>query len=306
MAGATGVTAKGPWFGLFLPQIRMKFDVILARAQAAEAVGFDSVWLIDHLATPMGPKLDLLEAWTTAAALAVRTESIRIGHMVTCDPFRHPALLAKMVATVDVLSDGRLDLGIGWGSVEAELRRFGIGDHPPAVRAARLRETLEVLALMLTGDEFDYEGRHHRLVGAMGRPVPVQDHVPVHLGGAGPTLTMPLVRDFADWWNCPAYGVERLDELRELAGSARVSVQHPVGLAASSAKRAETVALAERRFGGWGGMVVGTSEEVAARLAGEVERGVEGFLLQFHDFGQPETTARFMEEVAPAVRAAAS
>ena len=209
------------WFGLFLPQLRMSFDTILERALAAEAAGFDSVWLMDHLAAPAAPEWDTLEGWTLAAGLATRTSRIRLGHLVTCDPFRHPAVLAKMAATVDVLSDGRLELGLGWGSVDAELRTFGIDAGPAAERAARLRETLEILPRMFAGEPFDYTGAHYRLAGAVGRPVPVQSRIPVHIGGAGPKLTMPLVRDFADWWNCPSYAADRLAEVRQLAGDAR-------------------------------------------------------------------------------------
>ena len=193
---------KTPWFGLFLPQLRMSFPTILERTLAAEAAGFDSVWLMDHLAAPMAPEVDTFEGWTTAAALAARTSTIRIGHLVTCDPFRHPALLAKMAATVDSISDGRLELGIGWGSVPAELDAYGIGAAPAAERAARLRESLEVIDLMFSGERFDYHGTHHTLTGAIGRPLPVQTpHPPIHIGGAGPNLTMPIVRDHADWWN---------------------------------------------------------------------------------------------------------
>ena len=289
-----------PWFGLFLPQLRMTFPTILERTLAAEAAGFDSVWLMDHLAAPMAPEVDSFEGWTTAAALAARTSTIRIGHLVTCDPFRHPALLAKMAATVDSISDGRLELGIGWGSVPAELETYGIGAAPAAERAARLRETLEVLHLMFSGERFDYGGAHHTLTGAIGRPVPVQTpHPPIHIGGAGPRLTMPIVRDHADWWNCPSYAIDRLDELRPLAGTARISTQHPVALARSDGERAEVVATGERRFGGWGGLVSGTATEVADALARETASGVEGFVLQFSDFGRPETVEHFMAEVAP-------
>lgn len=288
-----------PWFGVFLPQLRMDFPTIVERTQAAEAAGFDSVWLIDHLATPAGRELDLLEGWTLAAALAARTTRIRIGHLVTCDPFRHPALLAKMAVTVDVISGGRLDLGLGWGSVADELHAFGIGDAPPATRAARLRESLEILTHMFAGEPFEYDGAHFRLEGAIGRPRPVQEHLPVHIGGAGPKLTMPLVREFADWWNCPVYAVDRLAELRPLAGSARVSIQRPIGLAGDESDRVEVVALAERRFGTWGGLTTGTAGEVAAVLASDLDHGVEGFVLQFHDFGHPASTERFMADVAP-------
>lgn len=292
------------WFGLFLPQLRMSFPTILERTLAAEAAGFDSVWLMDHLAAPAAPEHDTLEGWTLAAALAVRTTTIRIGHLVTCDPFRHPAVLAKMAATVDVLSEGRLELGLGWGSVERELETYGIGAGPPKVRAARMRESIEILDLMFAGEPFDHDGMVE-LRGAIGRPRPVQlPRPPLHIGGAGPKLTMPIVRDHADWWNCPTYAVERLDELRPLAGGARVSVQHPIGLASGPADRDETVALAERRFGSWGGLVAGTSTEVADALATEAASGVEGFVIQLTDFGKPETVAQFMTEVAQVVKRA--
>jgi len=289
------------WFGVFLPQLRMSFDTIVERTLAAEAAGFDSVWLMDHLAAPAATDEDSFESWTLASALTACTTTIRVGHLVNCAPFRHPALLAKMAATVDVLGAGRLELGLGWGSVAQELHAFGFGDDPPVTRAAQLRETCEILDLMFSGERFDYAGEQFRLQGAIGRPVPVQPRIPVHIGGSGPRLTMPLVRDHADWWNCPCYAVERLDELRPLAGDAHVSVQHPVALAPDDASRDEVITTAERRFGSWGGMVSGTAPEVAEALAAEVARGVEGFVLQFSDFGTAETTARFMREVAPAV-----
>jgi alkanesulfonate monooxygenase SsuD/methylene tetrahydromethanopterin reductase-like flavin-dependent oxidoreductase (luciferase family) len=292
------------WFGLYLPQVRMSFDGIVERTLAAEAAGFDSVWLMDHLAAPMAPEVDTLEGWTVASALAARTSTIRIGHLVLCDPFRHPALLAKMAASLDVISNGRLELGLGWGSVPQELDTYGFGAESPATRAAKMQETLDILALMFAGEAFDYQGEHFTLRGATGRPIPVQPKIPVHIGGGGRQLTMPLVARYADWWNCPGYALERIDELRALAGAARVSVQHPVGLAPTPAERDAIVATVERRFGSWGGVVAGTAEEVAAQLAAEVERGVDGFVLQFSDFGTPDTINGFMQEVAPVVRAA--
>lgn len=293
-----------PWFGVYLPQVRMGFEDLCERTLAAEAAGFDSVWLMDHLAAPLAPDLDTLEGWTTAAALAARTSRIRIGHLVLCDPFRHPAVLAKMAATLDVVSNGRLELGLGWGSVPEELRAFGFGDESPVRRAARLRETLEILEAMFTGRPFDHDGAFFTLRAARGLPVPVQNRIPVHIGGGGARLTMPLVRDHADWWNCPGYALDRLDRLRPLAGTARVSVQHPVGLATGPTDRDEVAALTHRRFGSWGGVVTGDPDEVAATLAAEVRRGVGGFVCQFSDFGRPETLARFMTDVAPVVRAA--
>jgi alkanesulfonate monooxygenase SsuD/methylene tetrahydromethanopterin reductase-like flavin-dependent oxidoreductase (luciferase family) len=280
----------------------MTFDRILERTLAAEAAGFDSVWLMDHFAAPRAPEVDTFEGWTVASALAARTSTIRIGHLVLCDPFRHPALLAKMAATLDVISGGRLELGIGWGSVPEELRIYGFAPEPAGVRAAKLRETLEILDLMFAGETFDYDGAHFHLQRAIGRPVPAQARVPVHIGGGGPKLTMPLVERFADWWNCPGYALDRIDELRPLAGNARISTQHPIGLAPDAATRDDVIATAHRRFGAWGGVIAGTGNEVARELVAEVNRGVEGFVLQFSDFGTPETIQHFMTEVAPLVK----
>src|ERR1051325_6974736 len=162
----------------------MPFAVIEARARAAEELGFASVWLIDHMAAPAAPEGDPFEGWTVATALAMRTQRIRIGHLVLCDPFRHPALLAKMVATLDVLADGRFDLGLGWGSGGAERAAFGLGPEPPAVRARRMAETLVVLERLFTGDAVDHDGEFVTLAGARCRPTPIAGRVPVHIGGA--------------------------------------------------------------------------------------------------------------------------
>jgi len=208
--------------------------------------------------------------------------------------------LAKMIVSLDHFSGGRFDLGIGWGSVPDELGRFGIGDEPPAVRAARLRETLEVVQALLTGEPMDYQGRFFRLDNAQQQPTPVNGHIPILIGGAGRKLTMPLVRDFADWWNCPVYGVAELKELLPLSGNARLSVQRAIGLAPSSAARDDVVATAQRRFGDWA-LVAGTPDEVAAALNADREMGAEQFVLQFSDFAAPETLELFAAEVMPAV-----
>jgi alkanesulfonate monooxygenase SsuD/methylene tetrahydromethanopterin reductase-like flavin-dependent oxidoreductase (luciferase family) len=289
-------------FGLFTPQLG-PYELVLSRAQAAEAAGFDSVWLIDHLWAPGAPREDALEAWTTATAIAVATERVRIGHMVLCASFRHPALLAKMAATLDVISGGRVELGLGWGSVAEEMQAFGLGDEPPAVRAARLEETILVLRKLFTGEPVTYEGQYYQLRDAVARPRPVQEALPIHVGGAGPKLTMPIVARHADVWNCVSYGVARLAELIPLAGKARISVQHPIGLVMDESERERVVARAQRRFGSWGGLIAGNAEEIAEALRAEVKLGAELFIVQLDDFGTPESIAHFAREVIPRVRA---
>lgn len=292
-----------PWVGLYLPQVRMSFDTIIERVLAAEVAGFHSAWFMDHLWAPVEPTLDTLEGWTVAAAVAARTSTIRVGHLVLCDAFRSPVVLAKMASTLDVISGGRLEFGIGWGSVPAEIAAAGLGHHTAAERAARLEETLTVLELLFTGEEISFAGRFHQIDGARCRPVPLQRPLPVHIGGAGPTLTLPLVRRFATWWNVPSYAVGRLEELRPLVGDVRMSVQHPIGLVRPGDDRDAVIATAQRRFGAWGGVLCGTAEELTDALTREMEMGVEGFVLQFSDFGTPETLAHFGDAVLPALAA---
>ena len=280
----------------------MSFATILERARAAEDAGFDSVWFMDHLWAPGDPALDTLEGWTVATAVAAGTERIRVGHMVLCDAFRHPGLLAKMATSLDAVSGGRLDLGIGWGSVTDELVAFGVGDASARARAARLDETLTVLRLLLTGEPVDFDGEFHRLRGAVCRPVPVQQPLPIHIGGAGPTLTLPLVRRHADWWNCPSYAVDRLAQLVPEVGDVRVSVQHPVALVGEGDDRDAVVTTAQRRFGGWGGLLAGTADDIATRLTEERAVGVDAFVIQLTDFGRPETIRRFGADVISALR----
>jgi alkanesulfonate monooxygenase SsuD/methylene tetrahydromethanopterin reductase-like flavin-dependent oxidoreductase (luciferase family) len=291
-----------PEFWLFLPQMRMSFATIVARARAAEEAGFDGVALMDHLAPPGLTHQDMHDALTTAAAVAAGTTRLRIGHLVLCSAFRHPSVLAKEVVSLDHLSGGRFELGLGWGSVPGELTRFGLPEEDAATRSARLDEYLTILAALFTGQPVDHEGTFYTLRGAVISPRPLAGRVPVVIGGGGPRLTMPLVARHADWWNCPSYASDRLDELRPLAGTARVSSQHPVGLAPSAAELNDVTAVAERRFGSWGGLVTGTPPQVAVSLAALGGRGVERFYLQFSDFATPETLARFGAEVIPGVR----
>ncbi|MBW3662544.1 MAG: LLM class flavin-dependent oxidoreductase [Actinobacteria bacterium] len=288
-----------PLFDLYLPQVHMDFATILERVRVAEQAGFHTVWFMDHLAAPLLPDADVLEAWTLAAAVAARTERIRIGHLVLADAMRHPAVLSKQIATVDHISGGRVELGLGWGSVPDELRRFGITDAPGEQRAARLRESLTVVTRLLAGETVDHEGEHLRLRGALQRPTPVQARVPITVGGAGPTLTMPLVRDFADWWNCPSYAADRLDELRPLAGDARISIQRPIALARRGDDVATVEATARRRFEGWGGLTIGSPWTVAEGLRADLAAGVERFIIQFHDFGLAPSVEAFAADVVP-------
>jgi alkanesulfonate monooxygenase SsuD/methylene tetrahydromethanopterin reductase-like flavin-dependent oxidoreductase (luciferase family) len=294
-------SAAVPEFWLYLPQMRMSFGTITQRARAAEQAGFDGIALMDHFAPPALPSADSFDAMTTAAALAASTTRLKISHLVLCSSFRHPCVLAKEMVSLDHLSGGRFELGIGWGSVPGELERFGLPAEAPARRSARLEEYLKVWNALFTGDPVDFDGEFVTLRGAQLTPRPLAGRIPVLIGGGGARLTMPLVARYADWWNCPGYAFDRFDLLKPLAGQTRISTQHPVGLAATAADVPAVSSLTQRRFSGWGGLITGTAADVAGTLADLQARGVERFYLQFSDFGTPDTLARFGADVIPAV-----
>jgi alkanesulfonate monooxygenase SsuD/methylene tetrahydromethanopterin reductase-like flavin-dependent oxidoreductase (luciferase family) len=298
--------AAAPEFWLYLPQMRMSFGTIIERARAAEQAGFDGIALMDHMAPPALPSAGTFDAMTTAAAIAASTDSLKVSHLVLASSFRHPCVLAKEMVSLDHLSGGRFELGIGWGSVPGELTRFGLPVEDNARRSARLEEYLNLWAALFTGEPVDFDGDFVTLRGAQISPLPLKGRIPVVIGGGGARLTMPLVAGYADWWNCPGYAFHRFDELKPLAGRARISTQHPVGLAADPADVPAVTALTQRRFAGWGGLITGTATDVAAALADLTTRGVERFYLQFSDFGTPDTLARFGADVILSLRAPAS
>ena len=176
-------------------------------ALLAEASGYDSVWVSDHLFldwSKYGGAPDVrgtLECWTTMAGLAASTERVRIGSLTLCNDLRNPALLAKMAASLDLLSKGRLELGMGAGWYEPEYRAAGIDFSSPGTRIRRLGEAAEIVGRLLEGGEVHFKGDHYELSGAVCRPGPVQSPRPrIWLGGKGDRLLDTAART-ADGWN---------------------------------------------------------------------------------------------------------
>ncbi len=280
-------------FWVFLPQMRMTMDELVGRARAAESAGFAGMAGMDHLVPPLAEEWPMYDAMVANTWLAARTERLRVGSLVLCDSFRHPAVLAREAVTLDHASGGRFELGIGWGSVPAEFETFGVGSTEPRVRVARLKETLEILAALWAGEALDYEGEHFTMRGARQRPLPL-GRIPIVIGGAG-RKTMQLVAAHADWWNVHVGIVDKLDEMREHAGDARCSLQVQVALVPSEAERADVEATTRRRFGP--GPFVGTAPELADYFASLADRGVERAYVWFCDFAPPETLSAFGEEI---------
>lgn len=287
-------------YHLYLPQMRMSHEAIVEKARLAEEVGFEGIGFMDHLAPPLAYEQPMWEAMTTATWTLAHTERLRVGHLVLCDAFRHPAVLARQATSLAHASGGRFELGIGWGSVPAEFETFGVGSTLPRDRVDRLAETLAVLRLLWSGEAFDFEGRWFQMTGARQAPVP-EHPVPITIGGVGPR-TLDLVRAYADWWNIPIHELHRFEELRERAGDkAKVSVQQMVALIPDASSRAETEALVRKRFGSarfYPNIAVGTVAELAEEFARKQELGVERIYAWFTDFAAPETLERFAEVIA--------
>jgi len=177
------------------PQFGFKFEDVLAIALDAERAGFTRLWVSDHLfLDPNAVNTDCLEAWTLLAALAVRTEHIRIGPMVTSQSYRNPALLAKIAAGVDVMSKGRLDFGLGAGWKDVEYRAYGYEFPDPPIRVTQMIETLEICTRMWKDDRATYEGKYYRIADALCSPKPMQKPLPIWIGGSKPRVMRAAAR----------------------------------------------------------------------------------------------------------------
>jgi len=308
-----------PRIGVYIPQVAATFEQLLERALRCEELGYDSFWVYDHLYAPNLPERDALEGWTLATALLARTTRLRVGHLVLNNNFRHPALLAKMATTLDVISGGRLDFGIGSGSYEPEHREGGFPWGPLSERSERLEESLEIITRMFAGGPTTFEGRWYQVQDLANLPAPVQrPRPPIHIGGVGERFTLPLVARFADVWNVPTYGlgvwpdrVPALEAACERYGrdpaSIRRSLEAVLVVAADEHALVEERARAERRYAGpgWGlaeGGFVGTPAALVDRIGALMEQGVSLFVFFLADRGERDMLDLLATEVIPHLR----
>lgn len=291
------VPARPLHFGLCTDQ-NLPWPTLVERWQYFERLGFESVWDCDHFNQPSRPTGPYFESWTLLAALAARTERIRVGVLVTCNTFRHPALLAHEALTVDHVSGGRLELGLGAGWFVPEHRQFGIGFPPPRELVDRFQEAVQIIDQLLRHGSATLAGRHYRLQGAHLRPTPVQrPRPPLTLGAHGRRM-LRICAEHADRWN--SFGT--VEEMRERNA---ILDEH----CATLGRDPGTV---RRSFYGWASKMaeqglpdpwasVGAFEDVVGRYA---EAGVEEFIM---DQPGPEQFGALERIVADAIpRLAAS
>ena len=279
-------------------------------AQRAERAGFDSLWVSDHFFLDWskygGPESQQgsFECWTTMSALASLTERVRIGSMVACNDFRNPALTSKMAATLDVLSGGRVDIGLGAGWYEPEYRAAGIEFDRAKIRIERLAEACEIIGRLLEREELTFKGDHYTIDGAICRPGPVQEpRPPIWVGGKG-DRTLDTIARAADGWNFSWLGSfetyaersQRADEACERADRDPKTLRRTVGAYVLAGKDDADVKRRFERYvdrtppgvlrGSNGGpgvswdefrqeRVAGTTQEVVDRLATLESEGVE-------------------------------
>jgi len=286
------------------------YETMTRVAQTADEVGFASVWLVDHFHTIPRPSQEVMfECWMSTAALARDTRTIRIGQMVTCNSYRHPALLAKMASSVDVLSHGRLTVGIGAGWYEHEYRAYGYAYPDAPLRLRYLREAVQVMLAMWKEQEAHFEGTYYQVRGAINQPKGVQKpHIPLLIGGDGEKVTLKLVAQYADACNVgddPASVKQKLAVLKqhcETVGRDYQSIHRTSStlcLLADSDEQALALLPVERkaRLGNEvRTALIGSPETIRQRLAAYEDAGVQELLLRFVDGTNLEALRRFAQE----------
>jgi alkanesulfonate monooxygenase SsuD/methylene tetrahydromethanopterin reductase-like flavin-dependent oxidoreductase (luciferase family) len=286
------VSERGLRFGIQTPPVR-PWPELLTLWRSAEALGFDSAWLPDHLVPPFRPEWPLLEAWTALAALADGTKRIRLGVLVSCNTFRHPPLVAKEAVTIDHISGGRLELGLGAGWFRPEHEMFGIDFPETPELVGRFQEAVELVDLLLRQERTTYEGAYYQTRDALMRPAPPQQpRPPLTLGAHGPRM-MRIVAAHADRWNSTG----SVAEMRERNASLDAAC-HAFGRDPRSILRSHLYVPAlmpdERPW---------DSPDAFADFVGRLrDAGIEEFILQPPPDLAPEMFERIALDVIPALR----
>jgi len=292
------------------PQLGASYNDQLRIARQAEELGFDAFFRSDHfMAMGQWPGLPgPTDSWATLAAIAVQTESIRLGTLLTSATFRHPGLLAISVAQVDDMSGGRVELGLGAGWFEAEHRAYGVPFPSTRERFERLEEQLAIVTGMWTtpvDERFSFQGKHYELIDSPALPKPKQSpRPPVIVGGKGPKRTPALAAAFADEFNVPFSSLEDTDAAFrrvEAACQARGRQRPPVLSVAQTIACGQTDAEAKQRAEviGYQPPLYGTPDQVAEQIRRFAGIGAGRVFLQILDLSDMDHLDLIASAVAP-------
>jgi len=317
-------------FGSFIPQGWLgelvgcvpgrEFEAIRNVALRCERLGFDSIWVYDHFVTFPATTEACFESWTTLSALATLTKNLGLGQLVTCNSYRYPSVLAKMGATLDVISNGRLNLGIGAGWYKLEYDAYGIPYPKDSVRIAQLREAVQVIKKMWTEDEPSFHGQYYTIEKAINSPKPIQKpHPPILIGGEGRRLTLRVVAELADRCNfggpitpqrykdllevldehCRRVG-RKIDQIEKTLIADYTVIARNRAALTEKIRKFKPKDVSKAQF--IEGNLVGTPEEIISRIEEFIDVGVTYVMMRFPDMLENEPLRLFADEVMPAFR----
>ncbi|HLS77132.1 MAG TPA: LLM class F420-dependent oxidoreductase [Nocardia sp.] len=328
-------------FGLFVPQgwrldlvgidVEQQWDVMRGLARRAdEHPEWESIWVYDHFHTIPQPTQEAThEAWTLMAAFAASTERVRLGQMCTAISYRNPVYLAKVAATTDIISGGRVEMGIGGGWYEHEWRAYGYGFPSAGERLRRLDEGVQIFKQAWTKGEASLDGKHYQVDGAIVRPLPLQDGgIPLWIAGGGEKVTLRIAAKYADYTNftgeleeftrkseilrghCADAGTDfdrivRSSNINAIIGRDEAEVAERIAawrerITPVIGER-EAEAFQQRLF--TGGAAVGTPEQVVERLTKLKEQGLGYTIVNFPESAYDTSGIELFEsEIIPALR----
>lgn len=289
---AAATTAGKVRFGVQTPPQHVTYRELLQTWQEADELGFDTAFVFDHFipiySDPSGP---CLEGWTLLSALAAQTKRIRVGVLVTGNTYRNPAILAKMAATVDHVSQGRLILGIGAGWFELEHKAYGIPFSTVGGRARQLGESLEVIKLLFTQAKSTHTGKYYQLKDAPFEPKTVQrPHPPILIGGQGPKLILPVIARHANIWHMRVGDVDP-EGIKQISAKFD-AICRKVGRDPAEVERAVSLRSAQ---------LTGTAEETRRQIQGLADVGIRHFVISLSPTDR-KLLGRFAKEVMPTFR----
>ncbi|MCU1479090.1 MAG: class F420-dependent oxidoreductase [Subtercola sp.] len=326
-------------FGLFIPQgwrhdlvgiePARHWEVMKSLAQHADAGQWESIWVFDHFHTvPVPTEEATHEAWTLMSAFAASTSKVRLGQMCTCMSYRNPAYLAKVASTVDIISGGRTEMGIGGGWYEHEWRAYGYGFPPVSERLGRLREGVEIMKQAWTTGSATLDGKYYQVDGAIVRPLPLQEGgIPFWIAGGGEKVTLRIAAEYASYTNFSGdpEGFEHksailrahCDDLGRDFGSIIRSANYGAIVASTEAEVADRIAAVRARVLPYigeekadayvhdylnGATAVGTPEQIVERLTDMKSRGLEYAIFNFPEAAYDRSGIELLErEVLPAL-----
>lgn len=304
-------------FGVTLPQIKRSWQETRAAATEFESLGFSSLWLNDHLYGIPAPAIPILEAWTTLCAVGAVTTRAELGLLVSPPGFRNPALHAKMAATLDHITGGRVIMGLGAGWFAQEFEGYGFPFPPMRVRLEQLAEAATIMKKMWTEDAPSFAGKHFTIDGVICAPKPTR-RPPILIGGSGEKVLLRIVAEHADVWNNLAVHQGELARKIEVLkrhcdavgrdfGSIAISQQTIVVIGEDEKDGLEKMKKATGLYGGhlgdienhgiWGG-----PEQVIERIERHRKLGVKGLVIEFFGRDTREPARLFAERVMPAFR----